>query len=229
MKRIGGMHQGRMTNRPQPPHPQQRKTFSFSNPPGLFPFVMKGFEFYNPPVNQMVMGHMREDRIKKTVDALYSHNVYRCAKCGVRFQNHASLKEHLDYHFQQSVLATDRRSGPMTRKPFSTYFNWVSDFNIDIINQNHDTMTREEKELENSIPFSTYDCQCFVCGEEFKTEMSKHLFINCKKIKINNTVVKVHVNNCAKIIEEQVAKYKENKAKMNHEEEANTSQSSIKK
>ena len=150
------------------PPKQEKKVFSYPSAPGFFPFIMKGFEFYNPPLNQMVMRNMREERIKNAVNQLYSISSYKCTNCGMRFQHHSALKEHLDYHFQQSVQATERRSGPMSRKPFSTYLNWVSDSNIDIINESRETMTREEQELENCVAFSTSEGNCFICGEEFK-------------------------------------------------------------
>lgn len=227
MKRIGGVGQDNWF-----PVKQQSKPPSFHNAPGFFPFIMKAFEFYNPPLNQIVMRHRRGDRIKNTINQLYNISTYRCTRCGMRFQHHSALKEHLDYHFQQSVQATERRSGPLTRKPFSTYLNWISDSNIDVINQNHDTMTREQKELENCVPFTTSDGQCFVCGEEFKTVLKdddEWYFINCKKIQLNKCGIKVHVSNCAKIIEEQVAKFNDQKAKQDKEDEAETSLSDVKK
>lgn len=210
----------------------QRKTFSYPNPPGFFPFIMKGYEFYHPPLNHMVMRHTRDDRIKSTINQLYSASTYRCTKCGMRFQHHSELKEHLDYHFQQSATATERRMGPMTRKPFSSYMNWISDSGMDIITKNDETMTREQQELENCVPFSTNDGNCFICGEEFKTVLKdddEWYFINCKKAKLNNETIKVHVSNCAKIIEDLDAKFKEAQAKESHEEDINTSQSSARK
>lgn len=215
MKRIGGMNQGGRF-----PIGMQRKQFTYQNPPGFFPFIMKGFEFYNPPINQVAMGM---NKIERAINQLYSQSAYRCIRCGMRFQRHSQLKEHLDYHFQQSVLTTERRSGPLTRKPFSTYLNWVSDSNIDIINNNQETLTREQQELENCVPFSTSENSCFVCGEEFKTILKaddEWYFINCKKMRINKLIVKVHVSNCSKFIEEQVTKYNEKMDKIENDQTA---------
>ena len=209
----------------------QRKTFTFSNPPGLFPFVMKAYQFYNPPpINQLVGANMREERMKNVINQLYSSSTYKCSKCGFRFQTHSALKEHLDYHFQQSVLAIERRSGPFTRKPFSTYFNCTSDSNIDIINHHHSSSAHDQQEHENCLPFSSVDNQCFICGEEFKTVLKdddEWYFIRCKKIQVNNVPIQVHVSNCAKIIEEQVSKLNDLKEKTN-ENTGNTSQASNK-
>lgn len=145
MRRIGGINQGARYGMRT-----QMKKFSLPNTPGFFPYIMKAYEFYNPPpINQMLMRHTREDRIKSIIHQLYSPSTYRCSICGMRFQHHSQLNEHLDYHFLQNAQLTERRSGPMTRKPFSTYLNWVSDSNIDIINQNSERLTREQKELEN--------------------------------------------------------------------------------
>jgi hypothetical protein len=75
MKRIGGINQGaRYGMKPQ------RKVFNFLNPPGFFPYVMKAYEFYNPPpINQMLMRHTREDRINSIIHQLYSPSTYRCS------------------------------------------------------------------------------------------------------------------------------------------------------
>jgi predicted restriction endonuclease len=93
---------------PPPMNPRrmmpQRKTFIFNNAPGIFPYIMKGFEFYTQPLNQMIMGEMRQDRIKKTIDSLYNHSTYKCTICGFRFEQHSGLKEHLDYHFQKNSM-----------------------------------------------------------------------------------------------------------------------------
>ena len=214
-----------------PPNFPPRKTFTFSNPPGLFPFVMKAYQFYNPPpLNQLVGANMREERIKNVINQLYSNSTYKCTKCGFRFQTHSALKEHLDYHFQQNVLATERRSGPFTRKPFSTYLNWTSDSNIDVINQHHSTSLKDQQAHENCLPFSTLDNQCFICGEEFKTVLKdddEWYFTNCKKIQVNNTPIKVHVSNCARIIEEQVSKFNDLKERPS-EDTGSTSQVSNK-
>jgi hypothetical protein len=155
---------------------------------------------------------LREERIKNAVNQLYSSSTYKCTVCGMRFQKHSQLKDHLNYHFQQSVQRTERRSGPLSRNPYSTYLNWVSDSNIDIINKNQETLTRDQQELENWIPFSTSDGQCFICGEEFKTVLKdddEWYFMNCRKVKLNNITVKVHVNSCAKVIEDRVMQKKE--------------------
>ena len=224
------MGNGGMNHKRYPQSFPQRKTFTFSNPPGLFPFVMKAYQFYNsPPLNQLVGANIREERMKNVINQLYNNSTYKCTKCGFRFQTHSALKEHLDYHFQQNVQATERRSGPMSRKPFSTYLNWTSDSNIDVINH-HSTLSREEQENENCLPFSTLDNECFVCGEEFKTVLKdddEWYFTNCKKIEVNSVPIKVHVSNCAKIIEEQVSKYSEVKEKQSEVHTA-ASQSSIK-
>eukprot|EP00345_Euplotes_harpa_P013913 CAMPEP_0168339730 /NCGR_PEP_ID=MMETSP0213-20121227/13635_1 /TAXON_ID=151035 /ORGANISM="Euplotes harpa, Strain FSP1.4" /LENGTH=193 /DNA_ID=CAMNT_0008345817 /DNA_START=87 /DNA_END=668 /DNA_ORIENTATION=+ len=193
---------------------------------------MKGFEFYTPSLNAIAASHNREERIKNVVNQLYNTNTYKCTKCGMRYQSHSELKVHLDYHFQQNVLATERRSGPLTRKPYSTYLNWISDSNIDIIHQSHETMTREQQELQNSLPFSSVDSQCVVCREDFKTVLKdddEWYFINCKKIKVNHVPIKVHFSNCAKIIEEQISKFTGMKEKPKEEEEIDTSHSSQKK
>jgi len=228
MKRIGGMNQAnRYAIKPQ------RKMFNYPNPAGFFPYIMKGFEFYNPPINQMVMRHMRDDRIKHLIHQLYSPSTFKWTKCGMRFQKHSQLKEHLDYHFQQSALETERRSGPLTRKPFSTYLNWISDSNIDVTQQKNEMLTREQQELEHCETFSNCQSNCFICGEEFKTllkDNDEYYFMNCKKIRINTVTVKVHVFNCAKVVEDQVAKYNESKLKPEMEEEEIThSTASIKK
>lgn len=80
----------------------------------------------------------------------------------------------------------------MFRKPFSTYQNWVSDTNMDIMHQNQATMTREEQELKHCVPFTKLNSKCFVCGEEFKTVLKdddEWYFINCKKVKINSVSI----------------------------------------
>mmetsp|Transcript_8508 Transcript_8508/g.7528 ORF Transcript_8508/g.7528 Transcript_8508/m.7528 type:complete len:224 (+) Transcript_8508:852-1523(+) len=191
---------------------QQRKVFSYPNPLGFFPYMMKAFEFHNPTLNQLAPMNHREDRISKAVNQLYSPNSYMCTNCGMRFKHHSQLKEHLDYHFNQNVLSTGRRSGPLSRKSFSTYVNFVSDSSIDIVNKNSEKLTRDQQELENCIPFSTSEGQCFVCGEEFKSVLKdddEWYFINCKKVRINKLSVKVHVNSCARVIEEQASKHKD--------------------
>lgn len=192
---------------------QPKKQFTYQNPPGFFPYVMKAFQFYNPSLNQMVMGGHREERISKAVNQLYSPSTYMCTICGMRFMHHSALKDHLDYHFQQNVSATERRSGPHSRKAFSTYQNWVTDSSIDIINKNKEEMTREQQELENCIPFSTSEGQCFICGEEFKSILKdddEWYFINCKKAKINKLLVKVHVTPCSKMLEDECSKLGDN-------------------
>ena len=208
MKRMGGMNQGRFPMKPQ------KKVFRYQNPPGFFPFVMKAFEFYNPTLNQLVVMNHKEDRISKAVNQLYSPSSYMCTNCGMRFYHHSALKDHLDYHFQQNVLVTERRSGPLTRKYFSTYMNWISDSSIDIINKNSEEMTREQQELENSIPFSTTDGNCFICDEKFKSILKdddEWYFINCKKVKINKLNVKVHVSPCSKMLEDHASHLNETK------------------
>ena len=199
---------------------QQRKVFTYPNPPGFFPYIMKSFEFHNPTLNQMAYGAHRENKISKAVNLLYSPSSYMCTNCGMRFQHHSQLKDHLDYHFQQNVLATERRSGPLSRKPFSTYLNWVSDSDFDIINKNSEKLTREQQELENCVPFSSSEGHCFYCGEEFKSilkEDGEWYFINCKKIKINKISVKAHVSSCSKKLEEEASKFKEAREKQDNQ------------
>ena len=103
------------------PHPPRihmkphREPFSFANPPGLFAYVSKAFEYHTKPLNQMIMSNMIEERIKKTIDKLYNHNIFKCVECGFRFQHHYELKEHLDYHFQKNILAIDKTKCPKSR------------------------------------------------------------------------------------------------------------------